>query len=86
MVQYRRNFVTGGAYFLGLTLVDRRSNLLIQHVDVLRKSLKKCNNIIRLKLWLGWYCPIIYTLCGHRQRMIVIIQGVGGRLSHILFG
>lgn len=41
MVQYRRNLVAGGTYFFTVTLADRRSNLLIQHVDVLRESLKK---------------------------------------------
>lgn len=41
MVQYRRNLVAGGTYFFTVTLVDRRSNLLIRHIDVLRESLKK---------------------------------------------
>lgn len=41
MVQYRRNLVAGGTYFFTVTLIDRRSDLLIQHIEVLRESLKK---------------------------------------------
>jgi putative transposase len=35
MVMYRRNFVPGGTYFFTLTLADRRSSLLIDHIDLL---------------------------------------------------
>jgi putative transposase len=41
MVQYRRNKTKGGSYFFTLTLQDRRTDLLVKHVDVLRKSIKK---------------------------------------------
>ncbi|MDD2832844.1 MAG: transposase [Methylotenera sp.] len=40
-MQYRRNLVAGGTYFFTVTLIDRRSDLLIQHIEVLRESLKK---------------------------------------------
>ncbi|MEX1080934.1 MAG: transposase [Halofilum sp. (in: g-proteobacteria)] len=40
MVQYRRNFVPGGTYFFTVALHDRRSDLLIRHVDVLRTAFK----------------------------------------------
>jgi putative transposase len=33
--------VAGGTYFFTVTLIDRRSDLLIQHIEVLRESLKK---------------------------------------------
>lgn len=36
MVRYRRNFVPGGTYFFTLTLADRASSTLIDHVDALR--------------------------------------------------
>ena len=35
MVRYRRNFVPGGAYFFTVTLADRKSSALVQHVDAL---------------------------------------------------
>ncbi len=38
MVQYRRNFVAGGTYFFTVALRDRRSDLLIRHIDVLREA------------------------------------------------
>ena len=34
MVQYRRNFVAGGTYFFTVTLADRRSSALVEHVVV----------------------------------------------------
>jgi REP-associated tyrosine transposase len=38
MVQYRRNFVGGGTYFFTVTLADRRSTLLVDHVGALRAA------------------------------------------------
>src|SRR5262245_8579090 len=40
MVNYRRNFVPGGTFFFTVTLVDRRSKLLVDHVDFLRNALR----------------------------------------------
>ena len=37
MVQYRRNRVEGGTYFFTVTLADRRSRVLAEHCDTLRK-------------------------------------------------
>jgi putative transposase len=36
MVRYRRNFVPGGTYFFTVTLDDRSSSALVDHVDALR--------------------------------------------------
>jgi putative transposase len=36
MVRYRRNFISGGTFFFTLTLVDRTSRALVNHVDALR--------------------------------------------------
>jgi putative transposase len=35
MVRYRRNQLPGGTFFFTVTLEDRRSRLLIEHVDLL---------------------------------------------------
>ena len=40
MVRYRRNFVTGGTYFFTATLVDRKSRVLIDHVEALRAAIR----------------------------------------------
>jgi putative transposase len=40
MVQYRRNFTKGGTYFFTVTLLNRQSNFLVQHIDLLRESVK----------------------------------------------
>ena len=41
MVQYRRNFVPGGTFFFTLTLDDRRSSALVDHVALLRAAFRK---------------------------------------------
>jgi putative transposase len=40
MVRYRRNFVAGGTFFFTVTLADRRSSALIDHVDSLRAAFR----------------------------------------------
>ena len=41
MSDYRRLFVPGGTYFFTLNLRDRRSDLLVKHIDLLRESWKE---------------------------------------------
>jgi putative transposase len=40
MVRYRRNFVPGGTYFFTVTLSDRRSTALVDHVSELRDAFR----------------------------------------------
>jgi hypothetical protein len=40
MVRYRRNFVPGGTYFFTVTLADRTSSALVDHVDALRMAFR----------------------------------------------
>jgi putative transposase len=40
MVRYRRNFVPGRTFFFTVTLADRRSSLLIDHVGLLRTAFR----------------------------------------------
>ncbi|MBN8935011.1 MAG: transposase [Rhizobiales bacterium] len=40
MVRYRRNFVPGGTYFFTVTLADRTSSALVDHVNALRTSFR----------------------------------------------
>jgi putative transposase len=41
MVHYRRNLVPGGTYFFTVTLKDRRSSALVDHVGQLRSAFRK---------------------------------------------
>jgi hypothetical protein len=41
MVRYRRNFVPGGMFFFTVTLGDRRSSALVDHVALLRAAFRK---------------------------------------------
>jgi putative transposase len=40
MVRYRRNFVSGGTFFLTATLADRKSRVLTDHAAALRSAVK----------------------------------------------
>jgi putative transposase len=40
MVGYRRNFVCGGTYFFTVTLADRQSTILVDHVGSLRAAFR----------------------------------------------
>jgi putative transposase len=40
MVRYRRNFVPGGTYFFTVTLADRRSRALVDHIAALRAAFR----------------------------------------------
>ena len=41
MSNYRRNRVPGGTYFFTVNLLERRSRLLVEYVDVLREANEK---------------------------------------------
>ncbi len=40
MVGYRRNRIEGGKFFFTLTLADRRSTILVDHVGALRMAFR----------------------------------------------
>jgi putative transposase len=40
MVHYRRNFVPGGTFFFTVTVRDRRSRVLVEHIAALRNAFR----------------------------------------------
>ena len=44
MVRYRRNRIAGGKFFFTLTLADRQSTALVDHVGVLRAAFRVARN------------------------------------------
>ena len=40
MVRYRRNLLPGGTFFFTLTVTDRRSSVLVDHIDPLRRAFR----------------------------------------------
>jgi putative transposase len=40
MVRYRRNFIPGGSYFFTVTLADRHSSALVDHIGALRAAFR----------------------------------------------
>ena len=41
MPDYRRNRVPGGTYFFTVNLLERKSDLLVRHIGVLREAIKQ---------------------------------------------
>jgi putative transposase len=41
MVRYRRNFIAGGTYFFTVTLADRTSRVLTEHITDLRHAVRQ---------------------------------------------
>jgi REP-associated tyrosine transposase len=41
MVRYRRNFISGGTFFFTVTLADRRSSVLVDHIASLRAAFRE---------------------------------------------
>ena len=39
-MDYRRGYVDGGCYFFTVTLANRKSNLLVQHIETIRATFK----------------------------------------------
>ena len=46
MSNYRRNRVPGGCYFFTVNLQDRRGALLVEHVDLLRRSVQRVRGLM----------------------------------------
>ena len=44
MPDYRRNRVPGGTFFFTVNLLDRRSDLLVRHIDALRDAVRRVRN------------------------------------------
>jgi len=40
MVRYRRNFIAGGTFFFTVTLADRTSQALAEHIQILRAAMR----------------------------------------------
>ena len=45
MSEYRRSQIPGGTYFFTVALADRQSKLLTQHIDLLRQSYARANEL-----------------------------------------
>jgi putative transposase len=45
MVNYRRNFLPGGTYFFTVTLRNRRADLLVRHVHLLREAFRSVRRV-----------------------------------------
>ncbi len=62
MPEYRRNRVPGGTFFFTVNLRDRRSDLLVRHVDALREAI--CRARLRAPFRIdAWVVPPDHMHC-----------------------
>jgi putative transposase len=45
MPYYRRNFVAGGTYFFTVTLLERKRDLLVTEIDLLRQAVRQVKQL-----------------------------------------
>jgi putative transposase len=69
MPDYRRFRVPGGSYFFTINLLDRQSDLLVRHIDVLRESVRRTRRQrpFRIDAWV--------VLPEHMHCVITLPQG-----------
>ena len=69
MSEYRRSQIPGGTYFFTVALADRQSKLLTQHIDLLRQSYARANELHPFKT------IAICILPNHNTRHLAITGG-----------
>jgi putative transposase len=69
MVRYRRNFTAGGIFFFTVTLADRRSRALVEHIESLRSALRTTQTERRFAI------DAIVVLPDHLHTIITLPSG-----------
>jgi putative transposase len=69
MPDYRRNRVMGGTYFFTVNLLERRTNLLVEHIQLLRTVVKtfQASKPFHIDAWvvLPDHMHCVWTLPNH---------------------
>ena len=50
MPDYRRNRIAGGTYFFTVNLLDRNRPLLVEHIELLRESVRRVAVLVVLQI------------------------------------
>jgi putative transposase len=53
MPNYRRNFVAGGTFFFSVTLLERKRDLLVANIELLRESVRRAKRLYSFEI-LAW--------------------------------
>jgi putative transposase len=80
MPDYRRHRVSGGTYFFTVNLLDRRTDLLVRHIDALRAAMIHTKQVMpfHIDAWVVlpehmhcvWTLPLGDTDYSERMRML----------------
>tara|TARA_B110000211_G_C13962932_1_gene501417 strand:- start:213 stop:716 length:504 start_codon:yes stop_codon:yes gene_type:complete len=68
-MQYRRNYVKGGTYFFTVNLLNRNKSLLVEHIDLLRESIRV------VKLQRPFYIDAWVVLPEHLHAVLTLPDG-----------
>ena len=69
MPEYRRNKVPGGTFFFTVNLLDRRSDLLVRHIEVLREAVRRAH--LRTPFRIDAWAPKFF----HEMRRLAVQGG-----------
>ncbi len=72
MPRYIRSKRFGGTFFFTVTLRDRHSSVLVDHVDLLRECVRHVKSKRPFDIIAGWFCQIIFMQFGGCRREIML--------------
>jgi hypothetical protein len=79
MPEYRRNRIPGATYFFTVNLLDRRSDLLVTHIDALREAVRNVRRRAPFTIDAWLLCPNICTASGPFLNATLISPAAGAR-------
>ncbi len=88
-MQYRRNYQPGGSYFFTVNLAERKQQLLVEHIDVLRLAIREVRQrhpfAIDAMVIMPDHCHAVFTLpprdTDYSTRWMLIKTGFSRRLA-----
>ena len=90
MVRYRRNFVPGGTHFFTVTLADRQSRTLVEHIVALREAFRTTRNerpfAIDAIVILPDHLPVVMTFPSADSDFSSRWQRIKGRFTRAVVG
>ena len=76
-MRYRRANLPGASYFFTVNLAERKSHLLVEHVDVLRESVRRVKTAHPFVIDAMVIMPDHLHTCGHFPKVTAIFLPAG---------
>ena len=96
MSNYRRQHLPGGTYFFTLNLLERRGDLLVEHIGLLRKAFKEAARvrpfeiiaivILQDHLHCIWRLPKVIAITLHTGNILNRLSASSCRKANVFAG